>query len=108
MTHFTEEVYWAVKKIPRGRVATYRQVAEALGRPRAFRAVGQALGRNSKLISVPCHRVVFSDGKIGGYVMGKKRKTALLRSEGVKVSNGRIDLKRFGIGDLKAQARTVL
>lgn len=100
MTPFAEKVYRAVKNTPKGRVITYKQVAEGLENPRAFRAVGQALGRNPNLISTPCHRVVFSDGGVGGYVGGKKRKIALLRSEGVEVSNGRINLKRFGTGFL--------
>lgn len=76
---------------------TYKQIAEVLRKPRAFRAVGQALRRNPNFVSIPCHRVVLSHGGVGGYARGKKRKIALLRSEGVEIFNGRIDLERFGI-----------
>ena len=78
-------------------MATYGEIARAAGSPKAFRATGQALRKNPNLISTPCHRVVFSDGRVGGYVGGKKKKTALLRGEGVVIFRDKIDLKKFGI-----------
>lgn len=77
-----------VGKIPRGRVTTYSALARALGRPGAARAVGNALNKNPHLGAVPCHRVVRSDGRVGGYARGAKKKAALLRAEGVIMRGG--------------------
>lgn len=73
-----------VRDIPRGEVRTYKQVATAAGRPRAYRAVGNVLAKNFDP-AIPCHRVIRSDGKIGGYNRGVKRKQQLLREEGAMV-----------------------
>ncbi len=96
MTTFSEQVYQVCKRIPKGRVSTYREIGNALGGyGQVYRAVGVALKNNPYAPSVPCHRVVCSDGRIGGY-KGKKsgrmvaQKIALLRKEGVAVKNGRI------------------
>ena len=78
---FTEEVYKVVKKIPKGEVLTYKQVAEKTGKPSAYRAVGNALNKNRDG-KVPCHRVIRSDGKIGGYAFGNMKKKEILREEG--------------------------
>ena len=94
---FAEQVYRALWRIPRGRVATYRDIARAIGRPRAYRAVGNALNKNPHAPAVPCHRVVASDGRLGGYAGGPKQKTVILKREGVPVVRGRVDLKRFGV-----------
>lgn len=80
MTEFQKRVYNIVKKIPKGKVLTYKEVAVKLGNPRLARAVGNALNKNRDL-KVPCHRVIRSDGKLGGYRDGKK-KSFLLREEG--------------------------
>ncbi len=85
MGTFSARVYEAVSRIPKGSVLTYKEVAEAAGRPDAARAVGNALNRNRDTERVPCHRVVRSDGKLGGYAWGSKRKAELLRKEGVEV-----------------------
>jgi len=91
---FQARCYALLREVPRGRVTTYRDIAVALG-TRAFRAVGQAMHRNPNAPLVPCHRVVYSDGRIGGYAGGVARKGALLREEGIQVRNGRIvDLDR--------------
>lgn len=82
ITHFQELVYAHVRTIPRGQTRTYAQVATAIGRPRAVRAVGNALNRNPFAPEVPCHRVVRSDGSVGGFASGTKKKIALLRKEG--------------------------
>ena len=85
MTEFQEKVYKVVSKIPKGRVMTYKEVALAVGSPKAYRAVGNALNKNPRLGIVPCHRVVRSDGKTGGYVLGEKKKLELLKKEKVKL-----------------------
>jgi len=80
-----------VKKIPRGKVSTYGQVAQKIGCPRAFRAVGNALNKNDN-IDVPCHRVVRSDGLIGGYRDGSAKKLRLLKKEGVLIKKTKVVL----------------
>lgn len=92
---FQKDVLEVVSKIPEGRVATYKTVAEALGNPKAYRAVGNVLANNPKPVEIPCHRVVKSDGKIGGYAMGSEKKKELLRSEGVEIKSGEVDLERY-------------
>ncbi|HUC31354.1 MAG TPA: MGMT family protein [Candidatus Paceibacterota bacterium] len=81
-TTFTEEVYAVVAKIPRGSVLTYQEVARRAGRPHAYRAVGNILNKNPDTKKVPCHRVIRSDGTVGGYASGTKKKTEILRREG--------------------------
>jgi O-6-methylguanine DNA methyltransferase len=95
-TDFEKKVWRAVCQIPRGRVATYREVAIWIGHPRSWRAVARVLARNPRPITVPCHRVVRSDGRLGGYVLGLKEKIKLLVAEGVEVKKGRVDLEKFG------------
>lgn len=87
---FAQAVYNACSKIPRGRVATYSEIARAIARPRAVRAVGTALKHNPKLICVPCHRVVKSSGAVGEYARGAQQKVALLLSEGICIKQGKI------------------
>ena len=82
LTPFQKAVYRAVARIPTGKTMTYAQVARAIGRPRAVRAVGTALNRNPFAPQVPCHRVVRSDGTIGGFASGAHKKRVLLRKEG--------------------------
>lgn len=81
MSSFSEKVYSVVAKIPKGQVLTYKQVAKKAGSPLAFRAVGNILNKNYNP-NIPCHRVVRSDGKIGGYNRGAKRKKEILNREG--------------------------
>ncbi|MCM8766309.1 MAG: MGMT family protein [Candidatus Omnitrophica bacterium] len=81
LTEFQKKVYSVVKKIPCGEVRTYKWVAEKIGKPYAYRAVGQALKRNPYLGVIPCHRVIRSDGKLGGYSQGLKKKLFLLKKE---------------------------
>jgi len=78
---FREKVYAAVRKIPKGKVLTYKKVAKRVGKPFAFRAVGYILSKNIDP-RVPCHRVIRSDGKIGGYRYGKAAKIRILKREG--------------------------
>jgi methylated-DNA-[protein]-cysteine S-methyltransferase len=81
---FEEKINKVVKTIPKGRVMTYKEVAERIGHPGAFRAVGTILSKN-KDKSVPCHRVIRSDGKLGGYNGLKGEKQRLLKKEGYKI-----------------------
>ena len=78
---FHSKVLSIVRKIPKGETLTYKEVAQRAGNPRAFRAVGNILNKNHDP-SIPCHRVIRSDGKIGGYNRGARQKTALLKKEG--------------------------
>lgn len=82
---FTENVYSVVKKIPAGKVMTYKQVATAAGNPHAYRAVGTAMKNNPDPKKIPCHRVVCSDGSMGGYAFGSGVSTKIrkLKREGV-------------------------
>src|SRR6478672_13932969 len=81
------DVYELLLKIPTGKVSTYGDLAKALGNPLASRQVGRILGRNPNPIKVPCHRVVMSDGKIGGYFYGSDRKRELLEEEGISFTD---------------------
>ena len=81
-TDFRTKVIEVVKKIPRGEVRTYKEVAIAAGKPGAARAVGNIMKANYDS-AIPCHRVVRSDGKIGGYNRGEQVKRELLKKEGV-------------------------
>jgi O-6-methylguanine DNA methyltransferase len=99
-----QKVYEYVKTIPEGKVATYASVAKAVGSPRAYRAVGTILSKNpypfdscNDASMIPCHRVVKSDGKIGGFFGSEEnsRKIELLEAEGVKIINGKINLSDY-------------
>jgi len=80
---FTDKVREVVKTIPKGEVRTYKQVATAAGNPKAARAVANTMARNFDL-EIPCHRVIRSDGGLGGYNRGgEKKKRAILEAEGV-------------------------
>jgi methylated-DNA-[protein]-cysteine S-methyltransferase len=83
-----EDVYELLLKIPAGKVTTYGDLAKALGNPSASRIVGRILGQNPNPIKVPCHRVVMSDGKLGGYAYGTAKKRGLLEKEGLSFTNG--------------------
>ena len=87
---FEDLVYQLTSTIPRGKVSTYKLIAESIGRPKSARAVGNALNKNPYAPQVPCHRVVRSDGRVGGFAGGAKEKEALLRSEGVTIAGGRV------------------
>lgn len=87
---FRSRVYAVVAKIPKGKVMTYAEVARAIGRPGASRAVGNALHVNPDTKRVPCHRVVKSDGAVGGYAMGTSRKARILKAEGVRIVRGKV------------------
>jgi len=75
-----KKVFKIVSRIPKGKTLTYKEVAEKAGKPKAYRAVGNILHKNYDK-KIPCHRVVRSDGKPGGYNRGEKRKLEILKKE---------------------------
>lgn len=89
-TQFEKAVLVATYKIPKGKVSTYKKIAEKIGRPRAYRAVGNALHKNPLAPVVPCHRVVKSDGGFGGERRGAESRRSLLEKEGIPTENGRV------------------
>ena len=92
---FDQRCYDLLLQIPKGKVTTYREIAHALG-TKAYRAVGQALNRNPNLVEVPCHRVVKSNGELGGYASGSVTKLELLRQEGIYLSeDGQVDFSKY-------------
>ena len=99
--NFSERVLELTKKIPQGKVTTYKILAEKLN-CKGYRAVGNALNKNKKPYKlsgcnqgcIPCHRVVKSDGRLGGFSQGQIKKR-LLEKEGIEINKGIIDLKRF-------------
>jgi len=93
-----QSVYNLVSNIPPGKVATYGQLASSVGNPRAARGIGKILNKNPRPIIVPCHRVVRSDGHIGGYMYGKERKITLLLNEGIPIVNDLIkDFEKYRV-----------
>ena len=95
----TKRIYEAVKKIPKGKVATYADVAEMAGDRKMARAVGNALHKNPNPSTIPCHRVVNSKGELAGeYAFGGAWKQAqILESEGVEVDKGKVNLEKYRI-----------
>jgi len=89
-----EKVYKKLLEVPLGMVTTYGDLAKAVGIKNGQRVIGRIMNKNPYPVIIPCHRVIKSDGKIGGYAWGKKIKTNMLSKEGVKIKNGKIiDLK---------------
>ncbi len=86
---FNEQCYQLLKQIPEGKVVTYGDIAHAL-KSKAYQAVGNAMAANPNPIIVPCHRVVKSNGETGQYALGTDKKIELLRSEGIKISQGKL------------------
>ena len=86
MAVFQKKVYEVVGKIPKGKTMSYKRVAELAGWPRAWRAVGNILNKNQNP-KIPCHRVIRSDGKVGGYRKGTNQKIILLRKEGLIINS---------------------
>jgi O-6-methylguanine DNA methyltransferase len=81
-TDFQKKVWGELLKIPYGKTSTYKKIAQRLGKNKAFRAVGKVIGTNPVCIAIPCHRVITSNGKIGGYSAGIRIKEKLLELEG--------------------------
>ena len=95
----TKRIYEAVKRIPKGHVATYSKVAEMAGNPRMARAVGNALHKNPDLEHIPCFRVVNAKGELAGEFAfgGAGEQAKLLEADGIEVEDGKVNLKKYGI-----------
>ncbi len=85
-----QKVYKKLLEVPKGKVTTYGELAKAVGLKNGQRVIGRIMNKNPYPVVVPCHRVILSDGKVGGYAWGEKVKTKMLSQEGVKISNGKI------------------
>ena len=93
--NFNQKCYELLSQIPQGKISTYKQIANILN-TKAYRAVGNALAKNPNPIIVPCHRVIKSDGHIGGYILGIKKKISLLKNEGIVIKQGKvIDFEKY-------------
>ncbi|MDI6724610.1 MAG: MGMT family protein [Methanobacterium sp.] len=90
---FQKDVLHEVTEIPYGEVKTYKQIAEAIN-SKAYRAVGTAIGRNPLPIIIPCHRVIKSDLKVGGFFGGTEMKKEILENEGICIENDKVVLKK--------------
>lgn len=86
---FQEKVWKLMEKIPKGKVTSYSAIAKKLN-SKAYRAVGNACHRNPYAPRVPCHRVIRSDGNIGGFASGVENKIKVLEKEGIKIKNGKV------------------
>lgn len=89
ITSFQQKVFRIVRRIPPGKVLSYKQVAKLAGYPKAYRAVGNILNKN-KDPKIPCHRVIRSNGLVGSYNRGVKKKIALLKREGIIIYHGQV------------------
>ena len=91
--NFNQRVWELTKQIPKGKITTYKQLAIKLN-TKAYRAVGHALNKNRSK-DVPCHRVIQSNGKIGGFAWGPLKKTQLLTQEGIVIKNNKINIDKY-------------
>ena len=87
--NFDNKCYQKLTQIPEGMVSTYAEIAKSLN-TKAYRAVGNAMAKNPNLILIPCHRILKSDGTIGGYVLGTNKKIELLKNEGILIKDGKV------------------
>jgi methylated-DNA-[protein]-cysteine S-methyltransferase len=90
LNELERRVYQKLLKVPKGKVTTYGDLAKAAGLENGQRLIGQIMKKNPFPVIIPCHRVVKSDGKIGGYYYGDKIKTKMLSDEGILIKNGKI------------------
>ena len=92
--NFNERCYKILRKVPSGKVTTYKEIAKAL-HSKAYRAVGNAMNKNPYAPEVPCHRVVKNDGNVGGFASGTKNKIQMLKKERIIIENGKINLDKY-------------
>jgi methylated-DNA-[protein]-cysteine S-methyltransferase len=85
-----EKIYKKLLDVPKGQITTYGELAKAVGLKHGQRVVGRVMNKNPYPVIIPCHRVVMSTGKIGGYAYGEDIKEKMLHNEGIKISNGKI------------------
>jgi len=90
MASFDMEVWGLLEQIPKRKITTYGEIAKKMQNPMAARAVGNACNKNPNAPKVPCHRVVSSNGYIGGYAFGSDKKIQILAEEGIQVKNGKV------------------
>jgi methylated-DNA-[protein]-cysteine S-methyltransferase len=83
-------VYKKLLQVPKGKVTTYSELAKSVGLKNGQRVIGRIMNKNPFPVVIPCHRVILSSGKIGGYAWGEKVKTHMLSKEGIKIKNGKI------------------
>ena len=85
-----KKIYKKLLEVPKGQITTYGELAKAVGLKNGQRAVGRIMNKNPYPVIIPCHRVVMSNGKVGGYAYGENIKTNMLNDEGIKIENGKI------------------
>ncbi|MDH3501584.1 MAG: MGMT family protein [Nitrosopumilus sp.] len=88
--NFDKKIYKKLLEVPKGKITTYGELAKAVGLKNGQRAVGRIMNKNPYPVIIPCHRVVKSDGKIGGYAYGVETKSSMLEKEGIKIKDGKI------------------
>ena len=87
--NFNKQCYQKLALIPKGMISTYAEIAKSLD-SNAYRAVGNAMAKNPHPVAVPCHRIIKSDGTLGGYALGASKKIQLLKKEGIKIKNNKV------------------
>ena len=92
--NFNDRCYQILKKVPRGKITTYKEIARAL-KSKAYRAVGNAMNKNPYAPNIPCHRVIKNTGEVGGFASGAKKKIQMLKKEGVEINKGKINLEKY-------------
>lgn len=85
-----KKIYKKLLEVPTGKITTYGELAKAVGMRNGQRAVGRIMNKNPYPVIIPCHRVIKSDGKVGGYAYGEEIKSSMLTKEGIKIKNGKI------------------
>lgn len=85
-----KKIYKKLLEVPKGKITTYGELAKAVGMKNGQRAVGKIMNKNPYPVIIPCHRVVKSDGKVGGYAYGEEIKSDMLTREGIEIKNGKI------------------
>ncbi len=85
-----QKIYKKLLEVPKGQITTYGELAKAVGLKNGQRTIGKIMNKNPCPVIIPCHRVVMSTGKIGGYAYGENIKTKLLNDEGIQIKNGKI------------------
>ncbi|GKS67219.1 hypothetical protein YTPLAS73_07660 [Nitrosarchaeum sp.] len=85
-----KKIYKKLLEVPKGKITTYGELAKAVGLKNGQRVVGKIMNKNPYPVIIPCHRVINSDGKIGGYAYGQEIKSNMLSKEGIKIQNGKI------------------
>lgn len=85
-----KKIYKKLSEVPKGKITTYGELAKAVDMKNGQRVVGRIMNKNPYPVIIPCHRVIKSDGKVGGYAYGEEIKLNILSKEGIKIKNGKI------------------